>query len=148
MKITLVAAGTRGDVQPYLALGRGLRKAGHPVCIATSDDFAEACAESDMEFRSTGPSVEQALQSPEWRKTVDSGNFIAIQARMRSEMKKAADRSAATLPDILADAELILAGPGGLAGAFSVAEKFGIPSVQAYVFPITPTAAFATPLLP
>ncbi len=35
MNITILTIGTRGDVQPYVALGIGLQAAGHTVTIAT-----------------------------------------------------------------------------------------------------------------
>ncbi|TMF40736.1 MAG: glycosyltransferase family 1 protein, partial [Chloroflexi bacterium] len=35
MRITLFAFGSRGDVQPHIALGVGLRAAGHSVRIVT-----------------------------------------------------------------------------------------------------------------
>ncbi len=35
MKITIATVGSRGDVLPYVALGRGLQSAGHQVQIAT-----------------------------------------------------------------------------------------------------------------
>ena len=31
MKITIVTIGSRGDIQPFLALGVGLSRAGHQV---------------------------------------------------------------------------------------------------------------------
>ena len=39
MKICILTFGTRGDVQPYVALGRGLKAAGHEVTIATLMEF-------------------------------------------------------------------------------------------------------------
>ena len=36
MNITILTIGTRGDVQPYVALGMGLQESGHAVTIATS----------------------------------------------------------------------------------------------------------------
>jgi len=36
VRIAVLAVGTRGDVQPYVALGRGLVAAGHDVVIATN----------------------------------------------------------------------------------------------------------------
>ena len=33
MRITILTAGSRGDVQPYVGLGVGLQRAGHQVCI-------------------------------------------------------------------------------------------------------------------
>ncbi len=41
-RIAIQTLGTRGDVQPYLALGQGLLARGHSVCLATSPQFAEA----------------------------------------------------------------------------------------------------------
>ena len=37
MRIAIQTLGTRGDVQPYVALGLGLRRAGHDVVLATAD---------------------------------------------------------------------------------------------------------------
>ena len=39
MKITVVTVGTRGDVEPFVALGLGLQKAGHTIKIATHAMF-------------------------------------------------------------------------------------------------------------
>ncbi|NET17070.1 MAG: glycosyltransferase, partial [Okeania sp. SIO1H6] len=41
MRITILALGTRGDVQPYIALGLGLQAAGHQVKIASLDIFED-----------------------------------------------------------------------------------------------------------
>ncbi len=40
MKITIVTIGSRGDIQPFLALGVSLNQAGHQVKLATHDTFA------------------------------------------------------------------------------------------------------------
>jgi sterol 3beta-glucosyltransferase len=39
MKICILTMGTRGDVQPYIALGMGLKTVRHEVPIATLDEF-------------------------------------------------------------------------------------------------------------
>jgi sterol 3beta-glucosyltransferase len=39
MRITIPTTGSRGDVQPYVALGVGLRARRHEVCLATHADF-------------------------------------------------------------------------------------------------------------
>ena len=36
MKIAITTVGTRGDLQPYIALGLGLKDAGHEVLIVSS----------------------------------------------------------------------------------------------------------------
>ena len=84
MKITLVTAGSRGDVQPYLALGKGLKAAGHEVTILATEDFEQMAAENGLHFHSTGANVQQIIQSDEWRETIEGGNFIRIQMQMTS----------------------------------------------------------------
>jgi len=41
MKITVLTQGTRRDVQPYVALGKGLIKRGYHVPICTGDSFRD-----------------------------------------------------------------------------------------------------------
>ena len=36
MKIAITTVGTRGDLQPYIALGLGLKEAGHEVLIVSA----------------------------------------------------------------------------------------------------------------
>jgi len=39
MRIAIIAPGSRGDVQPYIALGKGLEKAAHVVRLVTHQNF-------------------------------------------------------------------------------------------------------------
>lgn len=146
--IAIVASGSRGDVQPYVALGRGLKEAGYAVRLLTSDDFADLVVGSGLDFCSTGAGVEAMLQRDEWRKAMESGNFLAILARMRAEMKRGAAGIAQRLPDLLKGSDAIVAGVAGMTGVFPVAAMLGLPIIQAYVFPFTPTRAFPSPLMP
>lgn len=148
MTIAIVASGTRGDVQPYIALGKGLKTAGYDVRVLTSDDFESLVIDAGLEFCSTGASIEAMLQSDEWRKSMEGGNFLRILQRMTAAMKERAQNFAETMPRLFAGIDLIVTGMGGLGGTFSIAEKLKIPVVQAYVFPITPTSAFPGPLTP
>src|SRR5689334_16850088 len=108
MKISIVASGTRGDVQPYVALGKGLKTAGYVVRVLTSDDFEGLVAGAGLEFRSSGTSVESMLQSEEWRKTVEGGNFLAILSRMTAEMKRRAHELALNMPALFEGTDLIV----------------------------------------
>ena len=148
VEIAIVASGTRGDVQPYIALGQGLHKAGYRVRLLTSDNFATLAADAGLAFASTGESIEATLQSEEWRKTIQSGNFLAILKKMRTEMQRGAAGIAQRLPMLLRGSDLIVTGMGGLMGTFAVADLLKIPVIQAYVFPFTPTRAFPSPLVP
>ncbi len=50
-RITILAVGSRGDVQPYVALARGLREAGHDVTLATQDKFRWLCEDLGIPHR-------------------------------------------------------------------------------------------------
>lgn len=39
MKVLITAYGTRGDIQPYIAFGKGLLRAGYQVAICTSEGY-------------------------------------------------------------------------------------------------------------
>ena len=49
--ITCLTIGTRGDVQPYIALCKGLQRRGHPVRIATHLEYKEWIESHGIEFR-------------------------------------------------------------------------------------------------
>ncbi|MBI1293566.1 glycosyltransferase [bacterium] len=148
MKISVVASGTRGDVQPYLALSKGLQDAGLSVRLLASENFETLVQEAGVAFASTGIGAEERIQSEEWRNVIEGGNFLKVLGKMQAEMKNAAAELAPQLPPLLADSDLIISGMAGLGGAFSVAEHYKIPVIQAYVVPFSPTLAFATPLVP
>lgn len=50
MKILILTVGSRGDVQPYSALGTGLQAAGHTITLATLAAFAPSAAEHGLGF--------------------------------------------------------------------------------------------------
>jgi UDP:flavonoid glycosyltransferase YjiC (YdhE family) len=47
--ITILAVGSRGDVQPFCALAVGLQHAGHRVRIATHYNFEEFVSKQGLE---------------------------------------------------------------------------------------------------
>jgi sterol 3beta-glucosyltransferase len=50
MKIALLTAGTRGDTQPYVALGIGLQQAGYQVRLAAGKNFKSFITQYGLEF--------------------------------------------------------------------------------------------------
>lgn len=50
MNILILTYGSRGDVQPYVALGKGLKAAGHNVTLATSERFRGFVEEHGLAF--------------------------------------------------------------------------------------------------
>ncbi|HLF88861.1 MAG TPA: glycosyltransferase [Anaerolineales bacterium] len=50
MHITILALGSRGDVQPFVPLGKALQDARHRVCVATFELFASMIRDAGLEF--------------------------------------------------------------------------------------------------
>ena len=148
MQIMIMAMGSRGDVQPYVALGKGLKAAGHSVRLATHENFESLVNSHELEFYPLKGNVQAFLEDTENRKLLENGNFLAINARAA----KASQRAAIDWADggLVAGQgmDLLIAGVGGLFLGVSLAEKLKIPLLQAYIFPFTPTKAFPAVLFP
>jgi UDP:flavonoid glycosyltransferase YjiC (YdhE family) len=146
--MVIVAPGSRGDVEPYIALGKGLKKAGHYVRLISHQNFAELVNSHGVEFWSIESNVQDIAQSNEMSERIEKGNFLSVMSQMKKEAELQAISSARTGLEACEGMEMVLAGVGGLFVGFSLAEKFKIPLLQAYYIPFTPTRAFPSFLFP
>jgi sterol 3beta-glucosyltransferase len=148
MQITIIAMGSRGDVQPYVALGKGLKAAGHSIRLATHENFESLVNSHGLEFYPMKGNVQAFIEDPENRRLLESGNFLAINARAAKASQRAAIDWAEGGLVAGQGMDLLIAGVGGLFLAVALAEKLKIPLIQAYIFPFTPTKAFPAVLFP
>ena len=145
MKIYILTIGTRGDVQPYIALGLGLQSVGHEVTIATLGEFENlvtgyglwhACLRGDF--------LKVAQVSENGSTGKKRGNPLQL-IQQYIEMAK----------DTLADewesaqnAEVIIYNPAAF-GGYDIAEKLGVPAFAAFPAPMySPTKEFPSPFFP
>jgi UDP:flavonoid glycosyltransferase YjiC (YdhE family) len=65
MKIILISIGTRGDMEPFLAIGEILKEKGHHVICAFPEQFRNLVdgENSNMEFASLGTKFIKMLDS-------------------------------------------------------------------------------------
>ena len=63
MKILLISIGTRGDVEPFLAIGEILKEEGHEVICAFPEQFRDLVEGLNMEFASLGTEYLEMLDS-------------------------------------------------------------------------------------
>ena len=124
MRITIFALGSRGDVQPYIALGKGLMDAGHAVRVLTSQDFQELVTTYGLDFFDVGGNMQAIAQGMEG---LEQGNFLKILSSMGEAAQRLASQAAVSGLAACQDAELIIGGLGGLFSGLAVSEKLGIP---------------------
>ena len=74
MHVTIVTIGSRGDVQPYIALGGGLQAAGYHVRLATHTDFEPMIRRRGLDFSPIGSNIREMMQSEAAHSVLDTGN--------------------------------------------------------------------------
>ncbi|BDA66054.1 glycosyl transferase family 28 [Rivularia sp. IAM M-261] len=148
MRIAIIALGSRGDVQPYVALGKGLKQAGHLVRLVTQENFGDLVCSNGLEFWAVSGNVQEIVETKEMRELLEKGNFLAIQSRTAKLVQSVAIDWANQGKVACQGMDLLIVGVGGLNIAVALAQKLGIPLLQAYVFPFTPTKEFPGVLFP
>ena len=74
MQITILALGSRGDVQPLLALGVGLQRTGrHRVRLIAPDDFQALASAHGLDFCPLGMNARLLLGSGSIAAGLESG---------------------------------------------------------------------------
>ena len=132
MHITILALGSRGDVQPYASLGRGLKSAGHGVRLITFESFSALAAQNGLDFH--------PIQGNPQALVANAGaNMLAL---VRSFGALAAGYARDLSAPHLGQTDLIINQlPAGLYG-YDLAEKYGLPIALAAVIPLARTRAF------
>jgi sterol 3beta-glucosyltransferase len=149
MRILILTLGSRGDVEPFVALGAALQHSGHAVSLTTAQGYGALVDRSgaglnyaplavDLHALALTPEAQSALRSPHatlrlWRqlgpmmrRVLDGCWVVAQEVR----------------PDVIVFHPKMLAGP-------HLAERLGIPALVAAAMPLlTPTSAFPSPILP
>jgi sterol 3beta-glucosyltransferase len=148
MQILAIALGSQGDVQPYVALGKGLQAAGHNVRVIAPVNFERLVTDRGLEFYPVKGNVQEIIESPEMRALLEKGNFLAINKHTSKLAQDAALDWAQVGLAACQGVDLMVVGLGGLNIAVALAEKFQIPILPAFLFPFTPTRAFPGILLP
>jgi len=146
MQVTLIAAGSRGDVQPYIALGVGLKRAGHAVRVLASPDFRELITAHELTFFDMGGSIQSVAQGMEG--LLEGGNLLKILASMGPAAERLVSEAVVSGIAACQGSDVIIAGLGGLFVGQAMSEKLGIAFVPAYLYPFTPTRAFGSVLSP
>lgn len=147
MRLVVLALGSRGDVQPYLALARGLRYVGHEVVLAAPPTFAALAHAHQAPFTPVGPDWRTLLDLPQFHAMVETGRWLAGLPWLARTVRAAIDRMLRDIWAAAQGAEALVATVVGPMGD-GVAERLGIPYIEAAMQPCTPTAAFASPAIP
>ncbi|NDJ60490.1 MAG: glycosyltransferase family 1 protein [Chloroflexi bacterium] len=154
MKVLIITLGSRGDVQPYVALGKGLIAAGHEPLLATAATFRDFVTEHGVPYAYVNEVIGKFISGDAAREAVARAQGIIgwiqvareanaqlrpLQRQMLSELWAAAQEFQ---PDV------VVHHPKALGGSH-IAEALGVPGIIALPAPgLAPTAAYPALMLP
>lgn len=135
--ITFIAFGTRGDVQPAIALGKALHQRGHTVRILAGTNFAEWIAQHGLIPLPTAIDMQALMASEGGRDWVEKGHNPVLQLRiMRQLLDKHGMQIAQDAWAACQGSDLIISSFTSDVYAGAMAQKLGIAHVSA---PFQPT---------
>jgi sterol 3beta-glucosyltransferase len=142
-RILILTAGSQGDVQPYVALGKGLKQAGFEALLATDPSFASLVTGHTLDFAPLHAPFAQLVQTDTGKAALAGKKSISLKQIMpmlRQMMDDAWEIAQQYEPDAVVYHAKPLAG-------YHIADKLGIPGFLAMALPIySPTRSFANPI--
>ncbi len=136
MNITINTFGTRGDVQPYIALGIGLQQAGHSVRILSHQIFESFVKEYGLDFYPLNLDPRQVLVNQALAEL--GNNMLRINRWMEENFKSALGEIFTATLEANQGSDLIINSGLSFAG-WHVAEKLKTPALATYLWPVTPS---------
>ncbi|PYH40546.1 UDP-glucose:sterol glycosyltransferase [Aspergillus saccharolyticus JOP 1030-1] len=137
LRITCLTIGSRGDVQPYIALCKGLLAEGHRPRIATHAEFGSWVKQHGIDFAPVEGDPAELM-----RICVENGMFTY------SFLKEASMKFRGWIDDLLSsawqacqDSDLLIESPSAMAG-IHIAEALRIPYFRAFTMPWSRTRAY------
>ena len=147
MKITVFGAGSRGDIQPCVVLGRGLKQAGYTVRLAVPENFTAFVDDHDLVVAPLRGDVQAVMAGDTGREFMQTGganplkSIRAIRTLIAPIVREMTQDLYAACQE--ADA-LICLGVFSVFGQ-AVAEARGIPILHLEPTPLLPSRTFAAP---
>ena len=145
MRIAILTAGSTGDVQPYVALGRGLQLAGHRVRMATFRQYKEFAASRGLDFAPVTDPTTRLATNPDWLRWQTSeanpAGYVYYLSRVvrtvNTHLKEMFDDywNACQGADVVIGSSASLIGP-------HIADTLGVPYFWALLQPMGRTRAF------
>jgi sterol 3beta-glucosyltransferase len=150
MRLCILTLGSRGDVQPYVALARGLNAAGYSTALLAAPAFRSFIESHGVEWRSFDTGDPRALiHSPQARELVQGmANPVRMVRELMGLIEPLLEKGYTEACQNTADADAILIAPTVLPLAPALREKRGTPFACAFLQPAHATGDFGSWIFP
>jgi UDP:flavonoid glycosyltransferase YjiC (YdhE family) len=129
MKVVLAGYGTRGDTEPFAAVGRELLRRGHDVCMAVAPEMVGFLGLAGLAAVPFGP---ESLASSRSRMIQDPVSAVVDE---KQYLSRAMEEWGTALTALANGADLLITGRIEQGLAANVAEYYGIPQAALHFFP-------------
>ncbi|HLX93869.1 MAG TPA: glycosyltransferase [Puia sp.] len=154
MHYGIVTYGSRGDVQPYIALSIGLIAKGHEVTLFANENFAGFVEAYRIHFYPLPGNIEAMVHSPEVLRLLQSGNILAFFRELQKMSRIIQPQVNKVMLLGCAKPDVLVASPLSLIWIYSIAEKLNkkwaivqlsLPTVPTREFPFAGFAFYNGP---
>lgn len=144
MNIIFLCLGSRGDVQPYVAIGKTASELGHNITICTGKTFENFVKQNGLEFQECSLDLMAILQTQEGKQVFEEGLKHPIKAMKYAKkvINPLYRKAMKEFYDACRNKDVIVYHPKAF-GAVDIAEKLGVLCISMPPIPIIyPVSAF------
>jgi sterol 3beta-glucosyltransferase len=146
MNIGIFTYGSRGDVQPFLALALALKQKGHSVLLGAPENFQQTIQYYGIDYHKIDGDLERLMYEPEIQNLLETGSTIALLQGLQKNADKNSKEVAEDLIEGCKKVDFIITTFIPLFYVASIAEKLNKPFVNVILNPpTTPTNEFPYP---
>lgn len=143
MNIGIFTYGTRGDLQPYVALALGLMDKGHQVTLSATEDFKEFVEGFGVRFQPLWGNAETIMNSREGQSILQTENAIKLMKYYFKVLHDNREPLRKSYLEAVSKVDFIIANSMTLPIISAIAEKQNKKVALTYFMPpVVPTAEF------
>lgn len=156
MRYGIITTGSRGDVQPFIALALALMEKGHHVTVVASENFREFVQGFGVPYLPIAGDSERLINSPEALKLLEGGSIFKFFYHLQKVAARTADQSNRDMLEACSHFDGLITSVLPLPMVYSIAEKYhkkcaviflSVPPVPTKEFPYQVLGTKGHPLL-
>jgi len=149
MRVAILAYGSRGDIQPMVALGDELRRRGHSVVLTVNENLAEWAGRSGVDVVPMKPDLSSFLSSDTAKNIMASGKIFTFTKALSAEERRANRSIIDACVTAAEGADLVISTILTVYRGECLARAFGVPHRTASLYPVLEAgnqASFVSPV--
>jgi sterol 3beta-glucosyltransferase len=124
MKYGIITSGSRGDVQPFIALALALMEKGHEVTIVAPENFREFVEGFGVSYWPVTGNTESLINSPTALKILEGGSIFKFFFHLQKVSAQTADQSNRDILEACSHFDSLIVSVLPLPIVYSIAEKY------------------------